>query len=82
MLGLTWPHVGTELRSWPLLVASWVHFVSLAAFVVALGRHGADFFAFGKAPGSIFDRPGTRLEAINRHFYVRHHANKLACSTW
>ena len=59
-----------------------VHFVSLAAFVVALGRLGADFFAFRRAPGTIFDRLGTLLEAINRHFYVRHHANELACSTW
>ena len=82
LLGLTWLHVGTKLHSWPLLVASWMHFASLTAFVVALGRLKDDFFAFRRAPGSIFDRPGTLLGAINRHFYVRQHTNELACSTW
>ena len=74
--------VGSKLCSWPLLVASWVHFASLTAFVVALGRLRGDFFAFWRAPGSIFDLPGTLLEALHRHFSMRQHVNELACSTW
>ena len=81
-LGLTWHHVGTKLRSWPLLVASWVHFVCLTAFVVALGRPRVDLFAFRRAPASIFDPPGTLLEAIHRHFSMCLHVSGLACSTW
>ena len=80
-LGLTWHHVGTKLRSWPPLVASWVRFASLTAFVVALGHLRGDFFSLLTAPGSIFDPPGALLEALHRHFSTRQHVNKLACST-
>ena len=78
----SWDYVGSKLRSWPPLVASEVHFASLTAFVVALGRLKGDFFAFRRAPGSIFDPPGMLLEAIHRHFSMRQHVNELACSTW
>ena len=81
-LGLTWHHVGTKLRSWRPLVASWMHVASLTAFVVALGRLWSDFFSLRRALGSIFDCPVTLLEALHRHFSTRQHVNKLACSTW
>ena len=35
-----------------------------------------------QAPKSIFEPPGTLLEALHRHFSMHLHVNELACSTW